>query len=70
MDRLPSYWPSEEDQVVLAQFFEHYPTLAYGMCYLFGARRQAGMSCLQAAREVYRLVEIQQADGACGGRNA
>jgi len=50
MDRLPLYWPSEEDQAVMAFFFEHYPMLAYGMCYLFGARRQAGLSCLQAAR--------------------
>jgi len=60
MDRLPLYWPSDEDQGVMAQFFEHSPTLSYGMCYLFGARRQAGLSCLQAAREVYRMVEMQQ----------
>jgi hypothetical protein len=63
MEVLGPFWPSEEDQVVMAQFFEQYPSLGRGMCYLFGAHRQAGMTRRQAACEVYRIVRARHHAG-------
>jgi hypothetical protein len=57
MNEYGPYGPSQEDQAVMAEFFAQYPTLAYGMCYLFGVYRQAGFTRSQATVEVYRSVE-------------
>lgn len=68
MEPLPSFWPSAEDQAVMATFFEDYPMLAYGMCYVFGALRQAGKTSSEAARQVRWNVDTQQGDCPCGWR--
>jgi hypothetical protein len=36
------YWPDEGDQKVCLQFMREDPVRGFGMCYLFGAYRQAG----------------------------
>jgi hypothetical protein len=57
MDVCGPFWPSQEDQAVMADFCVQYPTLALGACYLFGAYRQAGLTRSQAALEVCHSLE-------------
>jgi hypothetical protein len=61
MNRFGPFGPSQNEQAVMAEFFVQYPTLAPGMCYLFGMFRQAGFTRSQATAEVYRSVGRGQA---------
>jgi hypothetical protein len=59
MDTLPSFWPGAKEQAIMAGWLATYHDLAYGMCYLFGVKRQSGMSCAEAERHVRFLVDAQ-----------
>jgi hypothetical protein len=65
MDSLPSLWPCADDQAVMATWFRDYQDLAYGMCYLFGTKRAAGMTADEAALLVRRMMESHLGASAC-----
>jgi hypothetical protein len=52
-----SFWPTDDDRAVMEAFFEEYPRLALGMCYLLGSYRQAGMTTANAAKIVRTSIE-------------
>jgi hypothetical protein len=65
MDSLSSFWPCAEDQAVMATWFRDYHDLAYGMCYLFGTKRAAGLTTDEAALLVRGMMESQRGASAC-----
>lgn len=65
METLPSFWPSKDDQAVMAAWFAEYHDFAYGMCYLFGAKREAGLTTEDAAIQVRLSMESQLGGAVC-----
>ena len=52
------FWPSKDDQAVMAHFFAEYSAeMAYGLYYMFGAHRQAGFSRDEAERHMRAIAD-------------
>jgi hypothetical protein len=61
MKRSVPYWPDEEDQAICQRFMRQGGSEGYGMCYLFGFYRHAGLS-REAARAKVCEAMIEQGE--------
>ena len=61
MKRPVTYWPDEEDQVICQHFLKQGGAKGYGLCYLFGYYRHAGLS-REAAMEKISEAMMEQGE--------
>lgn len=54
------YWPDANDQALVAYLMQEYPDLGPGMCFLFGAYRQAGVERLAAFDMAHEAIRSPQ----------